>query len=76
MGGMDVAKSSGNSRDRTARPKTRHRRRVHHISSFMLDSLTLLQRGASAAAAVNLFGQLLAGFALVYIGYRLGVWSQ
>jgi CrcB protein len=45
------------------------------FSSFVLDSLTLLQRGASVAAAANLVGQVLVGLALVYAGYRLGLWS-
>jgi len=43
------------------------------FSSFMLDSLTLFDSPAPASAAVNLFGQLAAGFGLVYLGFRLGI---
>ena len=41
------------------------------FSSFMLDSLTLLEGGAPGHAALNLVGQLVLGFMLVYVGYRL-----
>jgi fluoride exporter len=43
------------------------------FSSFVLDSLTLLQNGSPLAAAVNLGGQLVIGFALVWIGFQLGL---
>jgi CrcB protein len=46
------------------------------FSSFMLDSLTLLEGGMAARAAVNLVGQLLFGFCLVYAGYRLGLMNR
>jgi len=42
------------------------------FSSFMLDSLTLLETGRPGQAVLNLGGQLLAGLMLVYAGYRLG----
>ena len=42
------------------------------FSSFMLDSLRLLEAGDSTSAIVNLAGQLLAGLGLVILGYRLG----
>ena len=43
------------------------------FSSFMLDSLTLLQAGAPARAAVNLIGQLIVGLALTIGGYYIAV---
>ena len=42
------------------------------FSSFMLDSHTLWQSGSAGKALINLGGQLLVGFALMYLGYRLG----
>jgi fluoride exporter len=41
------------------------------FSSFMFDSHTLWQGGSPGKALVNLGGQLLIGFALMYAGYRL-----
>jgi fluoride exporter len=43
------------------------------FSSFMLDALTQLERGTPGGSVINLVGQVLVGFVLVYIGYRLGV---
>jgi CrcB protein len=43
------------------------------FSTFMLDSLTLLEKGSVTATMVNLFGQLLVGFLLVWVGFRLGL---
>jgi fluoride exporter len=45
------------------------------FSSFMLDSLTLLEANAPGRALVNVAGQLILGCALVYVGYRLGLGS-
>lgn len=42
------------------------------FSSFMLDSHLLWQDGSPGKALVNLGGQLLVGFALMYVGYRFG----
>ena len=42
------------------------------FSSFMLDSLTLLQNGATGRALLNMVGQIVVGFLLVYVGYRIG----
>jgi CrcB protein len=43
------------------------------FSSFMLDSLTLMQIDGAQSAAVNLIGQLTAGLALTYAGYQIGL---
>jgi CrcB protein len=43
------------------------------FSSFMLDSLTLLQTGAPMRAAFNLIGQLIVGLALTIGGYYIGL---
>jgi CrcB protein len=43
------------------------------FSSFMLDSLTLMQMDGAERAAVNLIGQLAAGLALTYVGYQIGL---
>ena len=43
------------------------------FSSFMLDSMTLLQTGAPATAVLNLVGQLVVGVALTLGGYYLGL---
>jgi fluoride exporter len=43
------------------------------FSSFMLDSLILLQNGATALALVNLIGQLVVGIVLVYAGYQIAL---
>jgi CrcB protein len=43
------------------------------FSSFMLDSLTLLQLEGAQRAALNLLGQLAVGIALTYAGYQLGL---
>lgn len=40
------------------------------FSSFMLDSLTLVQTGEPAKAALNLLGQLSVGLVLTYAGYQ------
>lgn len=45
------------------------------FSSFMLDSLTLLESGRPALTLANLAGQIGAGFLLVYLGFRLGLGS-
>jgi CrcB protein len=45
------------------------------FSSFMLDSLTLIEAGASAKALFHLFGQLAAGLLLIYGGYYIGLRS-
>jgi fluoride ion exporter CrcB/FEX len=37
------------------------------FSTLMLDSLTLLEKGSVTATMVNLFGQLLIGFLLVWV---------
>jgi fluoride exporter len=43
------------------------------FSSYMLDSLALMESSRQGAAALNLAGQLLAGLALVVVGYKLGL---
>src|SRR4029450_10463822 len=43
------------------------------FSSFMLDSLTLMQTGAPMKAALNLTGQLALGVALTIGGYYIGL---
>jgi fluoride ion exporter CrcB/FEX len=43
------------------------------LSSFMLDSMTLMQIEGAQRAAVNLIGQLAAGLALTYAGYQIGL---
>ena len=43
------------------------------FSSFMLDSLTLMQTGGPMKAAVNLIGQLVIGLILTYAGYQVGL---
>jgi CrcB protein len=43
------------------------------FSSFMLDSLTLLQIDGPTTAATNLAGQLLFGLLLTYAGYYVGL---
>jgi CrcB protein len=43
------------------------------FSSFMLDSLTLMQTGSPAKAAVNLLGQLAGGLVLTYAGYQIAL---
>ena len=42
------------------------------FSSLMLDTLTLVHGGRPAAAIVNVAGQVLVGYAAVYVGFRLG----
>jgi fluoride exporter len=42
------------------------------FSSYMLDSLTLVEGGAAGRALLNMLGQVALGFALVYLGFRLG----
>jgi fluoride exporter len=42
------------------------------FSSFMLDSLTLMERGATTGAIVNMLEQLAVGFVLVYVGFQVG----
>jgi CrcB protein len=42
------------------------------FSSFMLDSLTLLEGGGTGRALLNMGGQVAVGFLLVYAGYRIG----
>ena len=47
------------------------------FSSFMLDSLTLLEAGAPGRALMNLLGQILVGFVLIYAGFRVGLaWAS
>ena len=47
------------------------------FSSFMLDSLTLLEAGAPGRALTNLIGQILVGSVLVYAGFRVGLaWTS
>ena len=43
------------------------------FSSFMLDSLTLIQTGAATKAALNLAGQLVFGLFATYVGYYIGL---
>jgi CrcB protein len=43
------------------------------FSTFMLDSLTLMQTAGPQRAAINLIGQLAAGLALTYAGYQIGL---
>ena len=43
------------------------------FSTFMLDTLALMQIGGPQRAAVNLIGQLAAGLALTYAGYQIGL---
>ena len=43
------------------------------FSSFMLDSLTLMQTGGSMKGAVNLIGQVSVGVVLIYAGYQAGL---
>ena len=43
------------------------------FSSFMLDSLTLIETGEPAKAALNLTGQLLVGLSFTYAGYYVGL---
>lgn len=43
------------------------------FSSFMLDNLTLVSGGQTAASLANALGQLMVGYLLAYVGYRLGV---
>ena len=43
------------------------------FSSFMLDNLTLASSGHAAAGLANALGQLMVGYLLAYVGYRLGV---
>ena len=45
------------------------------FSSFMLDSLTLIQIGAPMKAALNLAGQLVLGLLVTYAGYYIGLRS-
>jgi fluoride exporter len=42
------------------------------FSSFMLDTLTLAERGATEGAVLNLLGQLVLGTVLVYLGFYVG----
>jgi CrcB protein len=42
------------------------------FSSFMLDSLTLIQTGLPVKAALNLIGQFVLGLVLTYAGYYIG----
>lgn len=42
------------------------------FSSFSLDTLTLLRGGHAGLAFVNAAGQVLAGVAAAFVGYRLG----
>jgi len=43
------------------------------FSSFMLDNLTLAASGAVAVGVANAAGQVIVGYLLAYVGYRLGV---
>jgi len=43
------------------------------FSTFMLDSLTLMQMEGPQSAAANLIGQLAVGVALTYVGYEMGL---
>jgi fluoride exporter len=43
------------------------------FSSFMLDSLTLLELEGAQRAAFNVLGQLTVGMVLTYAGYQLGL---
>jgi len=43
------------------------------FSSFMLDSLTLIQIGVPMKGALNLVGQLVLGLSLTYAGYYVGL---
>ena len=43
------------------------------FSSFMLDTLTLTSGGQVVAAVANAGGQVVLGYLLAYVGYRLGV---
>jgi len=42
------------------------------FSTYMLDTLTLMQEGAAGRALLNLFGQIVIGVGLIYLGYRAG----
>ncbi len=42
------------------------------FSSYMLDTMTLMQSGAMGRALINLFGQIALGLAVVYLGFRWG----
>ena len=43
------------------------------FSSYMLDSLTLIEMGLPAKAALNLIGQLALGLLLTYAGYSMAL---
>jgi fluoride exporter len=43
------------------------------FSSYMLDALTLAHGGQRTAAMLNIGGQVILGYALVLVGYRLGL---
>jgi CrcB protein len=43
------------------------------FSCFMLDTLTLTSGGQVVAAVANAGGQVVLGYLLAYVGYRLGV---
>ena len=43
------------------------------FSSFMLDSLTLIEMGAPMKAGLNLAGQLVLGLLVTYAGYYIGL---
>ena len=45
------------------------------FSSFMLDSLTLIEMGAPMRAGLNLAGQLVLGLLMTYAGYYIGLRS-
>jgi len=45
------------------------------FSSLMLDTLTLASGGQATAGVVNAAGQVVLGYLLAYVGYRLGVSS-
>jgi fluoride exporter len=41
------------------------------FSSFVLDTFTLAEGGRSSAALVNVLGQVVVGYAVAYLGFRL-----
>ena len=42
------------------------------FSSYMLDTLTLVESGEAGRALLNLLGQVALGWVVVYLGFRLG----
>lgn len=43
------------------------------FSSYMLDTLTLAESGNGLGAVLNVVGQVALGYALAFMGYRLGL---